>query len=202
MADSIRVLSSHGFKPLPKWRIMQLYPRAARGDQEAFDALLRSVMGLVLRYSTRPPKPYDVEDLVEMALMGFVRSVANRRWNPRRGAFTTYVMFYIKGARFQMFRDLEKEESTLSLDWDDRFLLDTLEDERKPEGLSPGDSDRLGLVLNRMSVLNEKQAWVVEARFLRGLTLEKAGIEMGVCKERIRQIEKVALRKLRDACGV
>lgn len=186
------------FTALPKWRIMQLYPRAARGDQEAFDALLDSVLGLVLKYSRNPPAPYTVDESVEMGLYAFVRSVANRKWNPRRGAFSTYLMFYILGARHKMWRDACPKTNG-------RPLTVQLEEERDlegPEKPSVWEADEIGMVLDGMSALTEKESWVIEGRFLRGKTLKELGKEMKLSRERVRQIEAKALNKLKRECGV
>lgn len=187
------------FKPLPKWRVMQLYPRAARGDQEAFDALLSSVLGLVLKNSRNPPSPYTVDEAVEMGLYAFVRSVANRRWNPRKGAFSTYVMFYILGVRHKMWRDMfprsEGKPMVMQLEVD-KCREPMCEESRSWE---PDEIDR---VLDKMSALSEKETWVIEGRFLRGRTLKELGKEMKLSRERVRQIEARALDKLRRECGV
>ena len=85
---------------------------------------------------------------------------------------------------------------------EDRSLLDAIPDDNNPDPsqvLQDADlNDKLELWLNQ---LNEKQRVVVERRFgLNGqdrATLEQVGNEIGVTRERVRQIQIDALRRLR-----
>ncbi|MHB8253318.1 MAG: RNA polymerase sigma factor RpoS [Acidiferrobacter sp.] len=89
------------------------------------------------------------------------------------------------------------------LDMDpDRSLLDAIADERTP---NPEkillDEDLHAQIAAWLSELNEKQREVVERRFgLNGRdisTLEQVGADIGVTRERVRQIQVEALRRLR-----
>ena len=85
---------------------------------------------------------------------------------------------------------------------DDRSLLDTIADE---SNLDPSDvveeEDVYANLEYWLAQLNEKQREVVERRFgLHGYhssTLEEVGAEIGVTRERVRQIQMDALRRLR-----
>ena len=85
---------------------------------------------------------------------------------------------------------------------EDRSLLDAIPDDNNPDPsqlLQDEDlHEKLDLWLNRLS---EKQRVVVERRFgLHGrerATLEQVGNEIGVTRERVRQIQIDALRRLR-----
>jgi len=85
----------------------------------------------------------------------------------------------------------------------DRTLLDTIADESNPDPfvlLQDADMQhKLDLWLDR---LNSRQRAVVERRFgLRGQeigTLEQVGTELGVTRERVRQIQIEALQRLKD----
>ena len=85
----------------------------------------------------------------------------------------------------------------------DKSLLDTIADDHISD---PADllqnanmNDSLGLWLDELS---EKQREVIARRFgLRGYeasTLEQVGLEIGLTRERVRQIQVEALRRLRD----
>src|SRR5690554_2370274 len=85
----------------------------------------------------------------------------------------------------------------------DKSLLDTLPDDMAGD---PGDllqeEDLNASIDNWLSELSEKQREVVTRRFgLRGhesSTLEEVGREIGLTRERVRQIQVEALKRLRD----
>jgi len=85
----------------------------------------------------------------------------------------------------------------------DKPLLDTIPDEVTPDPLMRIQNEGLNANLdNWLSKLNDKQREVVERRFgLHGYensTLEQVATELGVTRERVRQIQMDALRRLRD----
>lgn len=85
----------------------------------------------------------------------------------------------------------------------DKALLDVIADEKEsgPEGVLQDDDMREHIV-EWLSGLNQKQREVLARRFgLLGYepaTLEDVGREIGLTRERVRQIQVEALRKLRD----
>ncbi|MET0067902.1 MAG: RNA polymerase sigma factor RpoS [Candidatus Thiodiazotropha sp.] len=85
----------------------------------------------------------------------------------------------------------------------DKPLLDTIADEKNHDPTVDIQNDGLNANLDRwLSKLNDKQREVVERRFgLHGYensTLEQVANELGVTRERVRQIQMDALRRLRD----
>ncbi len=105
-------------------------------------------------------------------------------------------------------RALSLIEGTTSIDtplgWDaDRVLLDAIPDDSSAEPSEQlQEADILGRLEVWLSHLTDKQRAVVERRFgLRGFeraTLEEVGSEIGVTRERVRQIQIDALKKLRE----
>jgi len=85
----------------------------------------------------------------------------------------------------------------------DRTLVETLADEHPndPEELAE-DDDLISSIEVCLSELSDKQREVIARRFgLRGYdvsTLEEVGREIGLTRERVRQIQVEALRRLRD----
>jgi RNA polymerase nonessential primary-like sigma factor len=85
----------------------------------------------------------------------------------------------------------------------DKSLLDTIADEQNPDPmLVLQEEDLLKHIDLWLSQLNEKQRIVVEKRFGIGggeiATLEEVGAEIGITRERVRQIQIEALKKLRE----
>lgn len=85
----------------------------------------------------------------------------------------------------------------------DRVLLDAIPDESNPEPFAAlQDDDVIHHLDAWLEELTDKQRAVVERRFgLHGFersTLEEVGSEIGVTRERVRQIQLDALRKLRE----
>ena len=85
----------------------------------------------------------------------------------------------------------------------EKSLLDSIPDEHNTDpSVLLQDSDVRAHIGLWLSKLNEKQRAVVERRFgLHGreiATLEEVGNELGVTRERVRQIQIEALRRLRE----
>ncbi len=85
----------------------------------------------------------------------------------------------------------------------EKSLLDTIPDEQNPDpSILLQDEDIMRHIQLWLSQLNEKQRIVVERRF--GLdgdevaTLEQVGLEIGITRERVRQIQLEALKRLRE----
>jgi RNA polymerase nonessential primary-like sigma factor len=100
-------------------------------------------------------------------------------------------------------RAVSVDASARGRDDGDRSLLDTIPDENNTDPAELVlDTDMRANLEDWISQLSEKQREVVERRFgLHGhevSTLEQVGIEIGVTRERVRQIQVEALRRLRD----
>jgi RNA polymerase nonessential primary-like sigma factor len=85
----------------------------------------------------------------------------------------------------------------------DKSLLDALPDENNPDPCEVlQDDDIMQHLEYWLDKLNDKQREVVERRFgLHGhkiSTLEEVGNEIGVTRERVRQIQVDALKRLRE----
>ncbi|MCV6638480.1 RNA polymerase sigma factor RpoS [Candidatus Albibeggiatoa sp. nov. NOAA] len=85
----------------------------------------------------------------------------------------------------------------------EKSLLDTIPDEQNPDPSTLlQDADMVQHIDLWLSQLNDKQRMVVERRFgldgNEGATLEQVGVEIGITRERVRQIQLEALRRLRE----
>jgi RNA polymerase nonessential primary-like sigma factor len=93
-------------------------------------------------------------------------------------------------------------DTPLGLD-SDRSVLDTVADDRQADPAEQlQDSDLRENIDHWLSELTEKQREVISRRFgLRGYemsTLEEVGLEIGLTRERVRQIQVEALKRLRE----
>ncbi|MCC5958011.1 MAG: RNA polymerase factor sigma-32 [Rhodobacteraceae bacterium] len=95
--------------------------------------------------------------------------------------------------------------ATQSSDEDGREWIDALEDdsEQASEGveLAHDTAQLREWLLNAMQTLSERERFILRERKLRAdpRTLESLGQEMGLSKERIRQLEAAAFKKMRKA---
>ncbi|WP_163849066.1 RNA polymerase factor sigma-32 [Pseudooceanicola aestuarii] len=93
--------------------------------------------------------------------------------------------------------------ATQSADDEGREWIETLEDDSAQAAETVADShDRAALrawLTNAMSELNERERLIVRERKLRpdARTLESLGTELGLSKERVRQLEAGAFKKMR-----
>lgn len=105
--------------------------------------------------------------------------------------------------RLILLRDRVTVGSTASAGTDDeRSLLDSLPERPETEPAQRLQQDRVHLILDQwLFELSDSQRTVVEQRFglhgYRRLTLEEIGREIGVTRERVRQIQIDALKNLR-----
>jgi len=85
----------------------------------------------------------------------------------------------------------------------DKVLLDVIPDEKAngPEGNLQNDDIKSNIV-HWLNELNSKQREVLARRFgllgYEAATLEDVGVEIGLTRERVRQIQVEALKRLRD----
>jgi len=85
----------------------------------------------------------------------------------------------------------------------DKSLLDSISDDEKPTLTDILQNERISTsVRGWLDQLNDKQREVISRRYgLRGYdhsTLEEVALEMGVTRERVRQIQMEALKRLRE----
>lgn len=112
------------------------------------------------------------------------------------------------GVSFGQIQDITKDAQALQvrslseeLGEDGNTLQDVISD---PEDKIEAALDRIGreqlssLLWSLVDTLEKEQAHVVRERYQNGKTLEECGKEIGCTRERVRQIEAKAMRKLRS----
>lgn len=184
---------------------------------------VESNMGLVAnvahRYRWALRDGLELDDLMQAGAIGLMKAI--ERFDPSRGiAFATYAVWWI---RHGIQREVESHSSTIrkptylrqecrrtgaplpaqtvSADAplganEARSMLDVIAaDDRSALDLADAESERRA-VQAAMAALPERLRFVVRARFFREHTLEQVGTALGITRERARQLEVDALRRL------
>jgi len=164
------------------------------------------------------------EDLVQEALIAMTKGLAT--FDPSQGAFSTHIYNWIRGAVLStierstaaisypkglanMERDLAKgrdvpmTEATavaIKARWRPAFNLDVMKTAASPDPRADevlAEVQEHARILAAVAQLGCKDRAVVVGRFIEGKTHREVGEEMGLSRERARQIETRALARLR-----
>lgn len=190
---------SEGSKTAIMDRIDDLYEAAVLVKNRIVQSNLRLVVSIAKRHVARTD---DFFSLVSDGNMSLIRAVEKFDYS-RGNKFSTYASWAI----------MKNFARTIPTEFKHRDRFRTTTEElfvaRQDERLDPYVEEtvqrsrqrELSKILNR---LDEREQKIITARFGLGrgkepLTLKQVGEEMGVTKERIRQLEARALSKLRDA---
>jgi RNA polymerase primary sigma factor len=171
--------------------------------EELRDCLVNHNMGLVYEMLRRSRfRNVDQDELLSEGLMALLRSV--QTYDPWRGyRFSTYACNSILRAFIREAMKQTKLRDQTPMSFDPKMEeVDPIEWRRENDRAL--FAERLNRILDdNLADLSETEQTVLEKRFPRDrnekrLTLEKLGRAMKVSKERVRQIQKHALEKLRD----
>jgi RNA polymerase sigma factor (sigma-70 family) len=149
---------------------------------------------------------YTRDDLVAVGMAAVWRSTVS--WQPLSDyTFGQYASAAVRNAMRAVLLDCEKQRrlgKMIVVDDTGESPFDELETGDQDAFLSTAQADRgvieheisaaLSLALGR---LRERERVVIKRRFFEEKTLEEVGQEMGVTRERVRQIEARAIRRLR-----
>lgn len=201
-----------------------LATRAFSGDEKAVSELVKANLRFVVLAAKKYKKSkLNMEDIIEEGNIGLIK--AARKFNPEKGTrFITYAAWWIRaeiekairetstGIRFpsNKYEEMKAPKWNIlnldiplnPIDENSLCLKDTLEDK---EALSPEEkfikNETIENVRNALAKLTSKERYVIERRFgfdgCKNASLSQVGLELGHCKERIRQIQKEAMTKLR-----
>lgn len=141
----------------------------------------------------------DEDDLLSDAMLGLTRAVD--RFNPWRGyRFSTYACNVIVRALMRRGKRERNRRRLFPVQYEVTF--------ERPETLPDGERElyveRLSQVLqDNLGQLTDLETRVLSQRFTGErqdrLTFQEIGEEVGLSKERVRQIQNIAIRKLRRA---
>jgi RNA polymerase sigma factor (sigma-70 family) len=161
--------------------------------------IVQANLGLVYSILRRhTPQALDPVDLQSEAMLAFTKAVD--RYNPWKGfRFSTYAYNAISRAVFRRLRRQHRFHEHHRMGFEPS-LDDPVE---LPDHKTELYVDRLRVALDRnLGELTEIESRILSRRFPqdrdRGLTFREIGREVGLSKERVRQIQQIALDKLRE----
>jgi len=182
-------------------------------DQEALHQLTSAHMRLVIAVASKFRRyGLPMSDLVQEGHVGLLEAAA--RFDPHREVrFSTYATWWIRASiqdhilrnwsivrggtssgqksLFFNLRRLRAQITKLDKNINSHDLYQELS---KAIGVSPSTE----WLTSALGVLNERELRIIKTRRLseKGATLEELGNELGISKERVRQLENRALKKL------
>jgi RNA polymerase primary sigma factor/RNA polymerase sigma factor len=181
--------------------IERLYDEAVRIKNEIVQANLRLVVSIAKRHVTGSE---DFFGLVSDGNMSLIRAV--EKFDCSRGnKFSTYASWAIMKNYARTIPDEFKRRDRFRTSQEELFT--TKQDVRSDEiGQETAQRQREEQVEKILSRLDERERKIIVSRFgldhdREPLTLKEVGSEMGVTKERIRQLESRALDKARQAAA-
>lgn len=151
----------------------------------------------VAKLHLRADSEDEKEEIWQYGLIGLWK--AAQKFDPGLGfAFSTYAM---KAIVFQLKRYLHDKAierkhnlARLSLDQIKEDLGESCESE-SPSRVSQEDLNYLNA---RLDILPEREREVIRLRYFSGFTLDECGRLIGVSRERVRQIEAVAIARMKE----
>ncbi len=147
----------------------------------------------------------DPDDALQEVWLAFVR--ACHSFNPEAGAnLLTWATRLVNQSAIRDWRKGTREKhkhSSVSLDAPLRLEEGVVEETSLHDllGVPAKQSDTLqGKELHQaIERLPHRERSIIRRRFFEDETLEQVGVEWGLCRERVRQIERVALERLRES---
>jgi RNA polymerase primary sigma factor/RNA polymerase sigma factor len=180
-------------------QIERLYDEAVAVKNQ----IIRSNLRLVVSIAKRHVGPADnFFELVSDGNMSLIRAVEKFDYD-RGNKFSTYASWAIMKNFARTIPDELKRRDRFRTSQDEMFSAteDLRSDQYEQESAQSQRESQVGRILER---LDEREQKIIISRFgldrnQEPLTLKEVGAEMGVTKERVRQIEARALSKLRQA---
>ena len=179
-------------------QIERLYDEAVSTKNQIIRANLRLVVSIAKRHVGPSQNFFELVSDGNMSLMRAVEKFDYARGNK----FSTYATWAIMKNFARTIPDEHRQHDRFRTSSSEMFA--TTEDDRTDQfEIEAAQTQREAKVAKMLECLDEREQKIIVRRFgLRHgeeLTLKEVGAEMGVTKERIRQIEARALSKLRKA---
>jgi len=166
-------------KPLTQDQVDTLLEKAQNEDTQAVELLIRHLVPTAMKISHMyNSRAETIDDLESYALEGL--AIAIRKFDPVFGAsLNTYASYWVKAKILKALGD-NKLDAT---EYNDELGGAT----KEPEETKDVD----------LSKLTEREQLVIKLRFTDKMGLKEIGAELSVCKQRVREIIKRALEKVR-----
>lgn len=191
---------------------------AQRAIDKLVTANLRFVVSIARKYSEKGD--ISIDDLISEGNIALM--MAARKWQPRKdGRFVNYAVYDVRKA---MEQSLPQQSAMITLPKRDKQAINDLRRLSTDAPVHPGQTNTLGDMLkagkpmaddeaqdNELSYaltralhyLNDREKIVIKSFYGLGgsdhMTMAEIGQENGFTRERVRQIRKVAERKMRRA---
>lgn len=174
--------------------------RFLREAKQARDHIIESNLRLVISNAGKFCKAqYSFEDLVSDGTLALMEAVD--KFDYQRGfRFSTYATHAIRRSFFRKIDRKNKDRQRFTVT--DPDLMSDTPDDFEVDHDAPAETKMMEHIVNSLSEhLTERERHIIEGRFgLNGRsapqTLVQLSSELGICKERVRQVEGHALRKL------
>jgi RNA polymerase primary sigma factor/RNA polymerase sigma factor len=180
--------------------IEQLYEAAVKVKNQIVQANLRLVVAIAKRHVNSSD---DFFSLVSDGNISLIRAVEKFDYS-RGNKFSTYASWAIMKNFARSIPDEFKHRDRFRTSSDEMVFTEQEDDRINPFAEESTQRKRIRQVNRIMHRLDDREQKIIMARFGLGsrgepLTLKEVGEEMGVTKERVRQLEARALTKLRQA---
>jgi RNA polymerase primary sigma factor/RNA polymerase sigma factor len=179
--------------------IEQLYEQIVETKNQIAKANLRLVVSIAKRHVTPDQNFFELVSDGNVSLLRAIEKFDYARGNK----FSTYASWAIMKNFARTIPGEYRQRDRFRTSYDELFAA-TQEERGNPMIDERAQSDRLDKIQRILQRLDEREQQIIIGRFgldhnREPLTLKEVGAEMGVTKERIRQIEARALNKLRVA---
>jgi RNA polymerase sigma factor (sigma-70 family) len=133
----------------------------------------------------------DLEECYDASFRALIG--AARKYDPSRAKFSTYAHIGISlGLRTQRIKASRRKNHCWYTDHIEQY------DEGYDDPEFDDEKVSSGIIASALEQLPDREREIVTMRLIDGKTLKEVGERFGICKERIRQIQEAATKKLRE----